>query len=54
MHAMDDERSPAGQADDDTAGLGPGANTGEAQPEDWETDPAANPEDEDLKRVKGG
>ena len=48
---MDDE--PRSDDQQDAEGLGPGANTGDAEPEDWESDPAANPEDEDLKRVKG-
>ena len=26
----------------------------EAQPEDWENDPASNPQDPELKRLKGG
>ena len=47
----DDTRSDEPQ---DGQGLGPGANTDEAKPEDWENDPAASPEDEELKRVKGG
>jgi hypothetical protein len=52
---MDDERPDTQDTGDAaSAGLGPGANTGDAKPEDWEDDPAANPDDEELKRVKGG
>ncbi len=52
---MDDERPDTQDTDDAaSAGLGPGANTGDARPEDWEDDPAANPDDEELQRVKGG
>ena len=49
----DDRTTQPGHAADER-GLGPGANTGDAKPEDWETDPAASPQDEELKRVKGG
>ncbi len=49
----DDDRLPQPDPTDDHP-LGPGANTGDAKPEDWETDLAASPDDEELKRVKGG
>jgi hypothetical protein len=51
---MDDDARTTQDAEQDADGLGPGANTGDAKPEDWESDPAANPDDEELKRVKGG
>ncbi len=49
----DDDRTTPSDSDGEHA-LGPGANTGDAKPEDWERDPAASPDDEELKRVKGG
>ncbi len=50
---MDDDRTATPDSTVERP-LGPGANTGDAKPEDWERDPAASPDDEELKRVKGG
>ena len=50
---MTEEREDVGGVDPEDSSLPPDTQR-EAQPEDWENDPAANPQDPELKRIKGG
>ena len=50
---MTEDRPDATAPDPEDSSL-PQQPQEEAQPEDWENDPASNPQDPELKRLKGG